>query len=698
MGETGQRVLPGINIPLISRWIEACNQEHGDSCIPLPRIPSAEECLPKRVIDTQRQCLVPGEAADRYVALSYRWTPMKAQPLMLQKATLASFRTPGFFGQPHVCMRLPTVINDAMALTKRLGIRYLWVDRLCITQHDEEAQHEIQRMDQIYSRAWLTIIAAASGGIQGAGDVLQDTRCRAVTQGFGTAQTTDGNSTDNERFKVPSDPVLAVEEHYSHLLNSEWASRGWTFQEHIFCRRAVIFLDRGEMFWDCQISLWDEEHWGKAVPGPFANACFRRGRQLLAKPGPGSFSAYVQMACLYSCRGGFTDEADVLHAFAGTLNALKPSFPGCFVSGLPVSFLDHALLWQPYKKAQRREVAQLPSWSWCGWKCPIDPHSLRTGLACYDGEVHGEHASTWRTRSLVQWTGLTADKTGEMRIPKPGDSNNATGDLEDLPQEGTGTVSGTLESRHRLAPTFRNEKDPECERLPLTFATATAPWECAVPFLRCQAPRATLHIDAILEPRRWRTLQAALKVSVFELQHINRVAYPEDLNAVLVLADSRGRFAGLLRAMDDAAPPLGARLTTVAVSTGSCRHDDTKDCYEEQVYRRGVFGRGPDRATFSPRSHRFRAIEIEERWRRKVSGEAFVDSYTCYAGKRPYDVPPGFVSRSLSEEYGEGETYEFYNVLWVEWRGGVAYRRACGRVPKHIWELNASSPEDIILG
>ena len=32
---------------------------------------------------------------------------------------------------------------------------------------------------------------------------------------------------------------------------------------------------------------------------------------------------------------------------------------------------------------------------------------------------------------------------------------------------------------------------------------------------------------------------------------------------------------------------------------------------------------------------------------------------------------------------------DFYNVLWVEEKDSVSYRRACGWVPKHIWDASA---------
>ena len=62
---------------------------------------------------------------------------------------------------------------------------------------------------------------------------------------------------------------------------------------------------------------------------------------------------------------------------------------------------------------------------------------------------------------------------------------------------------------------------------------------------------------------------------------------------------------------------------------------------------------------------------------------------------------------SLDEERSERDSrmldktdgmYRFYNVLWIERKGDIAYRRAAGRVPKAIWEANCTGPTKIILG
>lgn len=45
-----------------------------------------------------------------------------------------------------------------------------------------------------------------------------------------------------------------------------------------------------------------------------------------------------------------------------------------------------------------------------------------------------------------------------------------------------------------------------------------------------------------------------------------------------------------------------------------------------------------------------------------------------------------------------GETYEFYNVMWISWKDGIAYRNAIGRVPKEVWDVEALEMIDLVLG
>jgi len=46
----------------------------------------------------------------------------------------------------------------------------------------------------------------------------------------------------------------------------------------------------------------------------------------------------------------------------------------------------------------------------------------------------------------------------------------------------------------------------------------------------------------------------------------------------------------------------------------------------------------------------------------------------------------------------KGQRYDFYNVLWVEWEDGIAYRKAIGRIEKNMWESANLEWIDLLLG
>ena len=59
--------------------------------------------------------------------------------------------------------RLSQTVKDAVEVTRSLGLRYLWVDALCIVQDDPlDKDHEIERMGSIYMSAAVTIAALSA--------------------------------------------------------------------------------------------------------------------------------------------------------------------------------------------------------------------------------------------------------------------------------------------------------------------------------------------------------------------------------------------------------------------------------------------------------------------------------------------------------------------------------------------------------
>jgi hypothetical protein len=93
---------------------------------------------------------------EHYVALSHCWGPPTKRPLCTTKATFLQHLA----GIP--VSSLPKTFRDAVAITRLLHLRYLWIDSLCIIQDDrKDWSVEAPRIGTVYSKAYLVI--AASG-------------------------------------------------------------------------------------------------------------------------------------------------------------------------------------------------------------------------------------------------------------------------------------------------------------------------------------------------------------------------------------------------------------------------------------------------------------------------------------------------------------------------------------------------------
>ncbi|CAO2657088.1 Nn.00g058910.m01.CDS01 [Neocucurbitaria sp. VM-36] len=132
-----------VNFGLMRAWLNRCRCHHTSCACQKP----AGTKLPGfRVIDC-RSCKTPPDIverpwSERYVALSYVWGPPAGD--------------------------WPQTILDAVEVTKRLGERYLWVDRTCIDQSNlEEKKFLISKMDAIYEGAEFTIVCAAGDARSG---------------------------------------------------------------------------------------------------------------------------------------------------------------------------------------------------------------------------------------------------------------------------------------------------------------------------------------------------------------------------------------------------------------------------------------------------------------------------------------------------------------------------------------------------
>ncbi|KAK4168150.1 heterokaryon incompatibility protein 6 [Cladorrhinum sp. PSN259] len=144
------------SIEQVRNWLRTCKETHGDACRPPPSGPGR---LPARLIDVSdgdnlKICETGGSNGElEYAALSYCWGG--PQEFQTETASL-THREAGFS-----VADLPQTIQDAVKLTQRIGLQYLWVDSLCIIQDDAaDKLREVTRMADIYKNACITISAA----------------------------------------------------------------------------------------------------------------------------------------------------------------------------------------------------------------------------------------------------------------------------------------------------------------------------------------------------------------------------------------------------------------------------------------------------------------------------------------------------------------------------------------------------------
>lgn len=117
-------------------------------------------------IDVDQLRLVTANSTVDYIALSYVWG--QTETLQLNTNTLPLLKEPNALRR----LRPAPVIQDAIEFTKLIGLKYLWVDCLCIIQDDvTSSSFYIDRMDHVYTYSTLTIVArsgeSAMNGLPG---------------------------------------------------------------------------------------------------------------------------------------------------------------------------------------------------------------------------------------------------------------------------------------------------------------------------------------------------------------------------------------------------------------------------------------------------------------------------------------------------------------------------------------------------
>ncbi|KAL9043216.1 MAG: hypothetical protein Q9214_003575 [Letrouitia sp. 1 TL-2023] len=153
---------------------------------------------------------------ENWATLSYCWGG--SAPLKSTMATISRWQE----GIP--LDQMPSTFRDAVYITRRLGLRHLWINSLCIIQDSpEDWESEATRMGKIYRYGLLNIAAETAR------------TCHDVDKGhmFIRSRSLDVSWDD---FLGPSASTLN--------------SRGWVLQESFLLPRTLHY-GKNHMFWEC---------------------------------------------------------------------------------------------------------------------------------------------------------------------------------------------------------------------------------------------------------------------------------------------------------------------------------------------------------------------------------------------------------------------------------------------------------------
>jgi hypothetical protein len=363
----------------------------------------AARVLPRRLLDIQSsRKKSPGfrlietssdTPNEPYIALSYCWG--RSNVLKLTATTIHDLKA----GVVPVS-KLAKTIRNAIWVTRQLGVRYLWVDALCVMQDSEvDWAREVAAMREVYRNCYLVVAASgATNCAQGLfcqRDPLTCLPCPLYTD-------RDGSGV----FVKPYENSSHV---FQNLFsNAPLHNRAWVVQERFLSPRTLNF--GSTLAWECrEMFQHDFGTHGEGVVDSTPKGKFHNFKLPSSSSNSDSSSSPGSPTTLANDWEAFkhlwhrsvlsiyaetkmTKPSDRLPAIAGLIQDLEVRTGWKNVLGLWEPFLASELRWTTYHyKGVVRRVSGCPTWSWGSIDGPVGYTQLEiseTGTT-YKADVRG---------------------------------------------------------------------------------------------------------------------------------------------------------------------------------------------------------------------------------------------------------------------------------------------------------------------
>lgn len=343
--------------------------------------------LPTRVIQVNVgsdhslvRLVEPGRRIARYCALSHCWGPPDKRPYTTTRDNIQA-NTAGI-----PLNLLPRTFQDAVYLTRALGIDYLWIDCLCIIQGDEEDWlRESPRMGAVYGRAFL--VMAAAGSSDSTGGLLDIPRHPDLTVQIPYYRSKDQAA---GTFNLTMLSHLEADPQRGPL-----RERAWAFQEWHLARRLLFFMPGG-VTWMCKEVGLDERD---SLRG------FRYDIPLLNWN-----STFQWLGFLFEYSASqlsvHTDRIPAIQGLVGEMQNKRSDF---YHLGLWVKDIEKQLIWYSYESRPSDDIPGLPSWCWAalGGQRSFLPNLLRGGYHLFDNSERIGSISLDRKSNTIYVNGVT---------------------------------------------------------------------------------------------------------------------------------------------------------------------------------------------------------------------------------------------------------------------------------------------------
>ncbi|KAF2117899.1 heterokaryon incompatibility protein-domain-containing protein, partial [Lophiotrema nucula] len=343
----------------------------------------ADEVDPKLVITAG--CFIPDRQP--YATLSHCWG--KIPIVRLLESNIGAFRQRVPFDQ------LPKTFRDAISVAKAFGIRYLWIDSLCIIQDSaEDWTRESVRMGDVYRGGCINLSAAgANDGSEGC--FFERTSEVVVPPIYKLSGNVDVGCTSSESLCC----LIDADYWHRNCTLSPLFCRAWIFQERMLARR-ILHFGREQLFWECRQENCSEA-FPEGLPISLQESSFFLSKYIYEQFLSGTFSTASQsgrflrqwkqeplpeerlelfweiLVADYSrCELSFgKDKLIALSGVAEDVYRLQREHCGAersdYLAGLWRAHLPRSLLWKSHFPQDRPHDYRAPTWSWASVDGPI---------------------------------------------------------------------------------------------------------------------------------------------------------------------------------------------------------------------------------------------------------------------------------------------------------------------------------------